>query len=150
MWLLFSPPQVFPHLYLWDIQPRSLLLHTKSRGAQGTFCQVTDKCHGGACRAPRNHQRPCMSGNSPTMQDVHDTTAYVSALNSSHASENLLLVEPIIPSGSPFIKQDLIVHRMNPLRVLEISVVSSYWARGARDFKIAKYGHPACTANLCH
>lgn len=84
------------------------------------------------------------------MQDVHGTTVYVSALNSSCARKHLLLVGPIIPSGSSVIKQDLIVHRMNPLRVLDISVVTSYWVKEAQDFKIAKYGCPAHIANLRH
>lgn len=51
-------------------------------------------------------------------------------------------MEPLIPSGSSFIKPDLIVETANQLWILDVSVVAGYRMEDTWDIKTTKYGRP--------
>lgn len=51
-------------------------------------------------------------------------------------------VEPIIPTGTSFIKPDLIVEAVNQLWIMDVSVVASYRMQETWDIKVSKYGQP--------
>lgn len=148
---LQRPENVFPRLHLRGIQLRGGVLPTKSRSARGIDRAVTDVLCRGACKQTEtlNHilQRCECTHNARCAR--HNRVV--------QRAEQLLRkkdwrtwVEPIISSGSSFIKPDILAFKDNRLIVMDVSIVSGLRLQETWDIKTKKYGSPSNERAIRH
>lgn len=147
-WLL-RPARVFPRLHMRGIQLRGGLLPTKARSGRGNNRQVTSTTCRGAC-----HSVETLNHILQVCEITHDARC-ARHNRVLHRLEQKLRkkgvrtkLEPVIPSGSSFIKPDLIIETGNQLVVLDVSVVAGYRMAESWDLKVEKYGRPDRVADI--